>query len=43
MQLFVYDDSEFVEYIDIQPKEFLKHIDMRKLLNLHGLKRYFCY
>jgi magnesium transporter len=39
MQLFVYNDSEFVEYIDIQPKEFLKHIDSEKInwLNLHGL------
>jgi hypothetical protein len=31
MQLFVYDDSEFVEYIDIQLKEFLKHIDGEKI------------
>lgn len=39
MQLFVYDDLDFVEYRDIAPTDFKKCIDESKTnwLNLHGL------
>jgi magnesium transporter len=37
MQLFVYDDTDFVEYQDIEPKDLKKSIDISKTswLNIH--------